>query len=42
VVLERAADLGLETIYCQDMDASSTYNPDFSAERPFDDVTRIA
>ncbi len=42
VVLERAADLGLETIYCQDVDASSTYNPDFSAERPFDDITRIA
>ena len=41
VVLERAFDLGFETIYYQDLDAPGTYNPDFTAERPFDDVARI-
>lgn len=41
VVLERAFDLGFETVFSQDMDASTTYNPDFNAERPFEDMTRI-
>lgn len=41
VVLERACELGFETIYCQDMAAPSVYNPDFSAERPFDDSLRL-
>jgi len=41
VVIERASALGFETIYCQDMDASSTYNPDFRMERPFDDREKL-
>lgn len=35
VVLERAQDLGFETIFAQDADAPTTYLPDFTAECPF-------
>jgi hypothetical protein len=40
-VIERATALGFETIYCQDMDAPFTYNPDFSSERPFADIVKF-
>jgi len=40
-VIERATALGFETIYCQDMEAPSTYNPDFSLERPFADMIKL-
>jgi putative pyruvate formate lyase activating enzyme len=40
-VIERAAALGFETLYCQDMEAPSTYNPDFSLEKPFADMVRL-
>lgn len=41
VVIERAVALGFDTIYSQDMDASVTYNPDFTSERPFNDINKI-
>ncbi|HPI92315.1 MAG TPA: radical SAM protein [Deltaproteobacteria bacterium] len=41
VVLDKASELGFETVYCQDMDAPDTYNPDFDAERPFKDISRL-
>jgi putative pyruvate formate lyase activating enzyme len=41
VVIERAQDLGFETIYAQDMEAPSNYNPDFEGERPFDDMFKL-
>lgn len=37
VVLERAAELGIQTIYTQDMDCVQSYTPDFQALRPFGD-----
>ncbi|MCU0575348.1 MAG: radical SAM protein [Desulfobacterota bacterium] len=40
-VLRKACDLGFETVFCQDMGASDTYNPDFKADRPFDDLSRL-
>jgi putative pyruvate formate lyase activating enzyme len=40
-VIERATALGFETLYCQDMEAPSTYNPDFGSERPFADMTKL-
>lgn len=41
VVLERALDLGFTTIFAQEMDASGSYNPDFDADSPFGDLTRL-
>jgi hypothetical protein len=41
VVIERASSLGFETIYAQDMEAPSLYNPDFDSPRPFDDVLKL-
>ncbi len=41
VVIERASCLGFETIYCQDMEACSSYNPDFSLDKPFDDMVKF-
>ena len=41
VVIERASMLGFETIYAQDMEAPSLYNPDFDSPRPFDDVLKL-
>lgn len=41
VVIERATNLGFETIYCQDLEAPSTYNPDFGMDKPFDDVIKM-
>lgn len=41
VVIERAIALGFDTIYSQDMDASATYNPDFTSECPFNDLNKI-
>lgn len=35
VVLERADELGIETVFTQAMDSVHTYSPDFNAERPF-------
>ncbi|HQJ10020.1 MAG TPA: radical SAM protein, partial [Deltaproteobacteria bacterium] len=40
-VLERAADLGFETVFSQDMGSPSTYVPDFSQDTPFGDCVRI-
>ena len=40
-VLERAVDLGFSTLFIQDMDASSSYIPDFQSEVPFGDHHRI-
>jgi putative pyruvate formate lyase activating enzyme len=40
-VIERATALGFETLYYQDMEAPSTYNPDFSSERPFADMIKL-
>jgi putative pyruvate formate lyase activating enzyme len=40
-VIERATALGFETLYCQDMEAPTTYNPDFSSDRPFADMIRL-
>lgn len=40
-VMARATALGFETLYCQDMEAPSTYNPDFRAEKPFDDMIKL-
>lgn len=37
VVIERALDLGFETIFTQAMDASLNYSPDFMNSRPFGD-----
>ncbi len=37
VVLERAAELGFETVFAQDMDCVRSYSPDFQALRPFGD-----
>jgi putative pyruvate formate lyase activating enzyme len=42
VVLERALDLGFETVYAQNMDSFLSYNPDFDDRRPFSDLARIA
>lgn len=41
VVVERALDLGFETLFVQDADASMIYNPDFDAQRPFMDAQRV-
>ncbi len=41
VVLDRAEELGFETVFCQDLDAANTYNPDFDADHPFDDLPRL-
>lgn len=41
VVLERAVDLGFETVFTQDMGSSSTYVPDFSRDTPFGDCIRV-
>jgi len=41
VVLHRAVNLGFTTIFVQDMDASSTYVPDFRSDTPFGDCCRI-
>lgn len=35
VVLERAAELGIETVFAQSLDAPQSYTPDFTAVRPF-------
>lgn len=35
VVLERAAELGIETVFAQSLDAPRSYTPDFTAARPF-------
>lgn len=40
-VIERATAFGFETLYCQDMEAPSTYNPDFGSERPFADMVKL-
>jgi putative pyruvate formate lyase activating enzyme len=40
-VIERATALGFETLYFQDMEAPSTYNPDFRSERPFADMIKL-
>jgi putative pyruvate formate lyase activating enzyme len=40
-VIERATALGFEILYCQDMEAPSTYNPDFSSDRPFADMAKL-
>lgn len=40
-VLERACEFGFSTIYAQDMDACSTYVPDFQSASPFGDFTRL-
>jgi putative pyruvate formate lyase activating enzyme len=40
-IIERATALGFETLYCQDMEAPSAYNPDFSSERPFADMINL-
>lgn len=37
VVLERAAELGIETVFAQSLDAPQSYTPDFTAARPFGD-----
>ncbi len=41
VVLDRALDLGFTTIYAQDMEAASTYNPDFGDPTPFGDQIKL-
>ena len=41
VVIERAFTKGFETIYTQDMESPSLYNPDFDSFRPFDDVIKL-
>jgi len=41
VVLDRALDLGFTTIYAQDMEAVSTYNPDFDNATPFGDQIKL-
>jgi putative pyruvate formate lyase activating enzyme len=40
-VIEKATDLGFETLYTQNMEAPSTYNPDFRSDRPFADMTKL-
>ena len=37
VVLERAAELGIETVFTQDMGCFKSYSPDFNALHPFGD-----
>ncbi|MDT8272302.1 MAG: radical SAM protein [Desulfomonilia bacterium] len=41
VVLDRADELGFETIFLQDMGAPSFYTPDFTARKPFGDCVRL-
>jgi len=41
VVLERAAELGIQTVFAQDMDCVQSYTPDFQASRPFGDDTNL-
>lgn len=41
VVVERALELGFETVFTQSLDAFDTYNPDFASCKPFDDLERV-
>jgi putative pyruvate formate lyase activating enzyme len=41
VVLDKAVELGFTTIYSQDMEAVTTYNPDFDSPLPFGDFTKF-
>jgi putative pyruvate formate lyase activating enzyme len=41
VVLNKALDFGFSTIYAQDMEAATTYNPDFDDATPFGDQLKL-
>jgi len=40
-VVERAFDLGFETLYVQSDEACESYVPDFGAQRPFGDTGEL-
>jgi putative pyruvate formate lyase activating enzyme len=41
VVIDKALDLGFETIYTQDLASPITYSPDFHAAKPFNDQLNL-
>lgn len=41
VVLERASELGIQTVFAQDMDCARHYSPDFQAQHPFGDGVNL-
>jgi putative pyruvate formate lyase activating enzyme len=41
VVLDKALELGFTTVFSQDMESPSIYNPDFDSESPFGDLMRL-
>lgn len=41
VVVERACDLGIETLFTQELSAPEEYTPDFKAMRPFADMHNL-
>jgi len=41
VVLERASELGIQTVFAQDMDSVRHYSPDFQALHPFGDGANL-
>ncbi|HPC46920.1 MAG TPA: radical SAM protein [Deltaproteobacteria bacterium] len=41
VVLEKACELGIETLFVQDPGSHLCYNPDFESPRPFEDAERV-